>query len=39
MGYNSTGFVWVAVGFSDGVIVSSKAGFCLVWSAEQLVIA
>jgi len=39
LGYDSTGFVWVTAGFSGGVIVTSKAGFCLVWFAEQLAIA
>jgi len=39
MGYGPTGFAWVTVGFSGGVIVTSKAVFCLVYTVEELVIA
>jgi len=39
MGYDPNGFVWVTVWLNGGVIVTSKAGFCLVWSTEKSVIA
>jgi hypothetical protein len=35
MGYDSTRFVGVTVEFSGGVIVTSKAWFCLVCSLDS----